>query len=254
MASARRPRSTATSDLRVALAGSADARAVYGNATDAAARLWRSAKAGDGPDPAAAKQLVDDLSDLLARDRRSLLALASAGGDNVYTVTHMVNVAALTLALAADLGVDGPLLHAFGVAALLHDIGKVRTPDEILFKPGPLTLEEFDIVKRHVIDGAAILGRTPGMSPLSAVVAFEHHLRRDLSGYPERTRTQRLNLCTELVIVADVFDALRSDRPYRQGVPMPHAVAIMTARNTEIFNVELLDRFVALLDRFHGDA
>jgi putative nucleotidyltransferase with HDIG domain len=111
----------------------------------------------------------------------------------------MVNVSALAMAQARALNIDGPLLREFGFAALMHDIGKVNTPLEVLNKPGKLTNEEFDIMKRHVVDGAHILRRTPEMPALAPIVAFEHHLKQDLSGYPEKIGSRKLNLCTMIV-------------------------------------------------------
>jgi len=85
-------------------------------------------------------------------------------------------------------------------------------------KPGKLANEEFDIMKRHIVDGAHILRHTPEMPALAPIVAFEHHLKQDLSGYPENIGRRTLNLCTMIVSIADVFDALRSNRPYREGM------------------------------------
>ena len=106
----------------------------------------------------------------------------------------MVNVSILTMAQARALGVDGTLLRDFGLAGLMHDIGKVRTPLEILTKPDQLTDAEFAIMRMHVVDGAEILRRTPEMPALAAVVAFEHHLRLDGTGYPIGVTASTLNL------------------------------------------------------------
>jgi putative nucleotidyltransferase with HDIG domain len=97
----------------------------------------------------------------------------------------MVNVSALAMAQARALNIQGPLLREFGFAALMHDMGKVNTPLEVLNKPDKLTKDEFEMMKRHVIDGAHILRRTPEMPALAPIVAFEHHLKQDLSRYPE---------------------------------------------------------------------
>jgi putative nucleotidyltransferase with HDIG domain len=235
------------------MAGIAAARRLYERAVDTAAGLWNSAKAGDVPNAAAADGVVDSLSASIVADARTLLALTACPeqyrhGD--YTFTHMVNVAVLTLAQAIALGIDGPLLRAFGVAALMHDIGKVRTPAEILHKPERLTAAEFAVMKRHVIDGAAILRRTPGFSALAPVVAFEHHLKQDLSGYPEDVGSRRLNVCTLMVTIADVFDALRSHRPYRQGLATSRIRAIMSEQDNPAFNRPLLVHFVTLMGLF----
>ncbi len=211
------------------------------------------ALAGVPPDAAEADRIVDALGGALADDSASLLSMTAGrtmGGHEDYTFTHMVNVTILTLAQGHHFGLDGALLRAFGTAALLHDIGKVRTPPAILHKPDRLTADEFTVMKRHVIDGAAILQRTPGLAPLAAVVAFEHHLKEDMSGYPEGVPARQLNVCTMMVTIADVFDALRSHRPYRQGLATSRVRAIMSEPGGPAFNRPLLMRFVALMGLF----
>ena len=151
--------------------GIAAARRLYSTAVETAESLWQAAKAGDQPDPAAARKIVDGLAKMVTQDRTSLMALTALKKYDNYTFSHMVNVSALAMAQARALNIQGPLLREFGFAALMHDIGKVNT--------------EFEIMKRHVIDGAHILRRTPEMPALAPIVAFEHHLKQDLSGYPE---------------------------------------------------------------------
>jgi HD-GYP domain-containing protein (c-di-GMP phosphodiesterase class II) len=132
----------------------------------------------------------------------------------------------------------------------MHDIGKVKTPLEILNKPDKLSNEEFAIMKRHVIDGAHILRRTPETPALAPLVAFEHHLKQDLSGYPENVGARTLNLCTMVVSVVDVFDALRSNRAYRQGLATDRIRHIMSQQGGTAFNTTLLRRFVNLMGLF----
>ena len=162
----------------------------------------------------------------------------------------MVNVAALSMAMARSLDLDGPMLREFGFAALMHDIGKVHTPLEILNKPDKLTTEEFTIMKLHVVDGAHILRRTPETPALAPVVAFEHHLKQDLSGYPENIGSRKLNLCTMVVSVVDVFDALRSNRAYRAGLATDRIRHIMGQQDGTAFDRTLLRRFVNLMGLF----
>jgi len=145
---------------------------------------------------------------------------------------------------------EGPLLREFGFAALMHDIGKVHTPQEVLNKPDKLTKEEFDVMQRHVVDGAHILRRTPEMPALAPVVAFEHHLRQDLSGYPAGIGQRNLNLCTQIVSIADVYDALRSNRVYREGLPSDRIKSIMGKKDDPAFNQKLLRRFINLIGLF----
>ena len=226
------------------------ARRVYDTAVETAETLWQAAKAGDQPDPDAARKIIDGLARLVTQDRTSLMALTTIKKYDNYTFTHMVNVSSLAMAQVRALNIDGTLLREFGFAALMHDIGKVNTPLEILNKPDRLTTEEFEIMKRHVVDGAHILRRTPEMPALAPIVAFEHHLKQDLSGYPENIGSRKLNLCTMIVSIADVFDALRSNRPYRQALATARIRAILGEQENPAFNQVLLKRFVNLMGLF----
>ena len=223
------------------------AQQMYSTAVTGAETIWSAAKAGDQPNPADAKGIIDSLSKLVYQDRTSLLALTALKRHDNYTFTHMVNVAALSMAMARSLDLEGPILKEFGYAALMHDIGKVHTPLEILNKPDKLTNEEFSIMKLHVVDGAHILRRTPETPALAPVVAFEHHLKQDLSGYPENIGARTLNLCTMVVSVVDVFDALRSNRAYRAGLATDRIKSIMGQQDGTAFHPALLRRFVNLM-------
>jgi putative nucleotidyltransferase with HDIG domain len=236
-----------TDDQEVGLVA---AQQKYSHAVTSAEAIWAATKAGDQPNPAEARGIIDSLSRLVYQDRTSLLALTTLKRHDNYTFTHMVNVAALSMAMARSLDLEGPMLREFGFAALMHDIGKVYTPLEILEKPGKLTDEEFTIMKRHVVDGAHVLRRTPETPALAPVVAFEHHLRQDLSGYPENVGARTLNLCTMVVSVCDVFDALRSNRVYRAGLATDRIKHIMGQQDSTAFNKTLLRRFVNLMGLF----
>jgi putative nucleotidyltransferase with HDIG domain len=230
--------------------GIAAARQVYGAAVGAADALWGAAAADDEPDPSGAHIIIDTLARAVAQDRTSMLALTALKGHDEYTFTHMVNVSLLTMAQARTLGIQGPLLREFGLAGLMHDIGKVRTPPEILNKPDRLTREETAVMQRHVVDGAQILRRTSDMPPLVPIVAFEHHLKQDLSGYPRNIGARKLNLCTMLVAIADVFDALRTKRIYRDGLPAARVRKMLAEQSGTAFEPTLLRRFISLVGIF----
>jgi putative nucleotidyltransferase with HDIG domain len=230
--------------------GLAAAKQMYSKAVTTAETIWTAAKAGAQPDPADARGIIDSLSKLVYQDRTSLLALTALKRHDNYTFTHMVNVAALSMAMARSLDLEGPMLREFGFAALMHDIGKVHTPLEILNKPDKLTVEEFTIMKLHVVNGAHILRRTPETPALAPVVAFEHHLKQDLSGYPENIGARKLNLCTMVVSIVDVFDALRSNRAYRAGLATDRIKHIMGQQDGSAFHPSLLRRFVNLMGLF----
>ena len=222
-------------------------RKLYDDAVSVAETLWDSAKLDGMPDADAGSGIVDSLAQEVSQNRTALLALTTLRHYDSYTFTHMVNVSILTMGQARGLGIDGPLLREFGLAALLHDIGKVKTPAEILKKPDKLTEEEFNVLRRHTVDGAQILRRTPEIPALAPIVAFEHHLRLDGTGYPFGVRRPTLNLGTMLCGIADVYDAMRSIRVYQGAFPSDRILAVLQTNDGKQFDQNLVRRFSQLV-------
>jgi len=222
-------------------------RRLYADAVQSAESLWDSAQTEQKPDATIGRTMVDGLAQAVSQNRTALMALTALREYDNYTFTHMVNVSILTMAQARSLGVDGPLLREFGLAALMHDIGKVKTPLEVLTKPEALTADEFTIMKRHTIDGAEILRATPDVPALAPVVAFEHHLRLDGSGYPEAVTRTSLNLGTMLCSIADVYDAMRSQRLYQRSFPTDRILEVMRRNDGRQFDQHLVRRFAQLV-------
>jgi putative nucleotidyltransferase with HDIG domain len=222
-------------------------RRMYTEAVSVAGDVWDSAQTEGQPDTKLARTMIDGLAQAVAQNRTALLALTTLKNYDNYTFTHMVNVSILMMGQARALGIDGPLLREFGLAALMHDIGKVRTPLEVLNKPDKLTDEEFVIMKRHVVDGAEILRGTPDVPALAPIVAFEHHLRIDGTGYPNGVYRPALNLGTMLCGIADVYDAMRSQRAYQQSYPTDRILQVLKRNDGAQFDQHLVRRFVQLL-------
>ncbi len=229
------------------LADMATIKRMYNDAVSVAGSLWESAETEGMPDATMARAMIDGLAQAVAQNRTALLALTTLKNYDNYTFTHMVNVSILTMGQARGLGIDGPLLREFGLAALMHDIGKVRTPLEILNKPDKLTDEEFTVMKRHTVDGAQILRKTPDIPALAPVIAFEHHLRLDGSGYPHSVSRPSLNVGTMLCSIADVYDAMRSQRRYQQAFPTERILEVLKRNDGKQFDQNLVRRFVQLI-------
>jgi len=222
-------------------------RRLYSDATNIAGSVWQSAQTEGVPDPRAARALVDSLAQAVSANRTALIALTALKNYDNYTFTHMVNVSILTMSQARALGIDGAILRELGLAALMHDIGKVRTPTEILNKPEKLTDSEFAVMRMHVVDGAEILRRTPEMPAIAPVIAFEHHLRLDGTGYPFGVSRSGLNVGTMLCSIADVYDAMRSQRVYQQAFPSDRILEVMKRSDGQQFDQHLVRRFTQLL-------
>jgi putative nucleotidyltransferase with HDIG domain len=222
-------------------------RRLYSNATNLASAVWDTAQSEGMPDQKAARALVDSLAQAVSANRTALIALTALKNYDNYTFTHMVNVSVLTMSQARALGIDGAPLRELGLAALMHDIGKVRTPTEVLNKPSKLTDAEFEIMRMHVVDGAEILRRTPEMPAIAPVIAFEHHLRIDGTGYPFGVQRGMLNIGTQLCGIADVYDAMRSQRAYQQAFPSDRILEVLKRNDGHQFDQNLVRRFTQLL-------
>jgi putative nucleotidyltransferase with HDIG domain len=222
-------------------------RQLYDDAVKVAGTLWDSAKVEGMPDAEAGREVVDSLAEEVSQNRTALLALTTLKNYDSYTFTHMVNVSILTMGQARGLGIEGTLLREFGLAALLHDIGKVKTPAEVLNKPEKLTDQEFAILRRHPVDGAEILRGTPEIPVMAPIVAFEHHMRLDGTGYPFGVVRPSLNLGTMLCGIADVYDAMRSQRVYQDASPSDRILAVLQRNDGKQFDQHLVRRFSQLV-------
>jgi putative nucleotidyltransferase with HDIG domain len=247
LAHIRLGRVTVASRAEGSLADMATIKRIYHDAVSIAGDVWDAAQTEGKPDATMARAMIDGLAQAVAQNRTALLALTTLKNYDNYTFTHMVNVSLLTMGQARGLGIDGPLLREFGLAALMHDIGKVKTPLEVLNKPDKLTDDEFVIMKRHTVDGAEILRRTPDIPALAPVVAFEHHLRLDGSGYPNGVSRPTLNIGTMLCSIADVYDAMRSQRKYQQSFPTDRILEVLKRNDGQHFDQHLVRRFVQLI-------
>jgi HD-GYP domain-containing protein (c-di-GMP phosphodiesterase class II) len=175
-----------------------------------------------------------------------LQILAHLKSSDEYTFTHAVNVCILTMAQAEALGIGGRKLHDIGIAASLHDAGKVFVPDEILNKPGKLTPEEWVHMRNHTVRGARQILRIEGIPKLAFIGALEHHIRYDGSGYPTLGQW-RPSLVSQMIAIADAFDAMRSRRPYQAPKPDDVIIDILRKDSGTAFNPLLVENFLQLL-------
>jgi len=219
----------------------------YRNAVASAEDIWNQAQSESRLDPGLALGVVDSLASAVLQNQLAMTALTALYEYDNYTFTHMVNVSVLTMAQAHSLGIDGPMLRQCGMAGLMHDIGKIKTPGEILLKPDRLTDEEMAIMMRHPVDGAEMLRLQIELPPLTAVVAFEHHLRLDGTGYPAGVSSPSLNLATQLCSIGDVYDAMRAQRVYQKAFPTDRIQAVLKQNDGSRFDQRLVRRFSQLM-------
>jgi len=194
------------------------------------------------------EDLVWSFIDSVSRTTRAILPLAKLKEHDEYTFVHSVNVSLLVLAQARSFGLQGTMLHAFGMAALLHDIGKLTVPVAVLNKPGKLEGEEWETMKGHAQQGAWYLSQVEGTPPLSIVVAFEHHLRYDgQPNYPVIRSPRVPNLASRMTSIADTYDAMSTVRPYQQPLARAAAFEILKKRSETFYDPLLVGNFVRLV-------
>jgi HD-GYP domain-containing protein (c-di-GMP phosphodiesterase class II) len=179
----------------------------------------------------------------LRENRGTIIPLARLTSHDAYTVTHISNVAILAMAAGEALGLNAQFVHDLGLAALLHDLGKLEVPHEILTKPGRLNEAQLALMKKHPENGARLLMATPNAPDLAVIVAFEHHLDYNGGGYPAVPPTWSIHLASAITHVVDVYDALRSDRPYRKGLAPEVVAQMMLADAGTVFDPLLLQAF-----------
>ena len=165
-----------------------------------------------------------------------------------YTFVHVTNVFMLTMCQAESLGFSGELLYNIGVAAALHDIGKLFIPSEIINKPGILTQKEKNIIKMHTIEGSRFIMEIGDITKLAALSAMDHHIRFDGSGYPKIKKDWKPNIVSQMICISDAFDAMRSNRPYQEAKPQELIIKILKEESGTSFNPFLVNNFVSLLE------
>ncbi len=194
-----------------------------------------------------AHAVVRSLSIAMHSQGEILLPLLELKQFDQYTTTHSSNVAVLSMGLAESLDLASDHVRAVGVAGLLHDLGKVRIPKEILVKPGKFTDEERAVMQAHPVEGARIIFERENQLDLAAVVAYEHHIRLDGGGYPELRFRRDCHYASRLVHVCDVYDALRTDRPYRDALPSEQALDYLQGRAGSEFDPGLVTSFTKMI-------
>jgi len=164
-----------------------------------------------------------------------------------YTYTHATNVAVLSMFQAESLGAGDELLHDIGIAALLHDVGKLFIPKEIIDKKGALDEKEWEEIRRHTLYGARHLAKVDGLTRIAPIVALEHHMKYNGQGYPRLTINKRQHLVSQIVAISDFFDALRSKRPYKRDWEIREILALMKDNAGRDFNPLLVDNFSRII-------
>jgi len=192
------------------------------------------------------------LTDRVVRAPDAVTALVAAlAAKDPDTSAHTERCSWYTAELSAELGLDQEQASIVRLGSLLHDIGKIAVPDEVLFKPGPLNDNEWVQMKRHPVTGLHILSRIPSIAAATPAV-LHHHEHFDGSGYPDGLAGDAIPVASRILLVTDAFDAMTTDRPYRKAMPVEVAIEELTRHRGGQFDPEVVDAFLRILER-HGN-
>lgn len=189
--------------------------------------IYDAVRAGETLDLTAAHHIVNGFITSFHHQKDAFMAFAPLRSMDEYTYTHSTNICILNIAQAQSLGIEGKLLTDIGLAAMLHDVGKMFIPHEILAKAGQLNENEWNIMQQHPVLGADYLLKTPGVPRLAVVTAYEHHMRFDGSGYPRSEQPWTQHICSHMTAISDTYDAMRTHRAYDEAMAIEQITAIM---------------------------
>jgi HD-GYP domain-containing protein (c-di-GMP phosphodiesterase class II) len=189
--------------------------------------------------------LTSAIMDQIMADPSLVLRLANIKSYDEYTLYHSVNVCVLSISIGALIGLPDPELRELAMAAILHDLGKITIPLEILHKSRPLEESEWAIIRRYPVRGADMLSRLPGFNRLPMIVAFEHQIREDRLGYPSVAPTWDLHPFSQIVGVADAYDSMTTLRKHKRPLPALRALAVLRQAGHQAYDL----RLVRILER-----
>ena len=209
--------------------------------------VFKDIRMGRSVDSEGAKNVVRSMVDSITRNPDAGLWFTQLRNKDEYTADHSLNVCILTLVFGRHLNFKESVLNELGIGALLHDLGKMQVPIDILNKPGPLTEDELTLVRKHPTFGAEILKETPGVSQAAVDIAHSHHERADGKGYPRGLQADEISLFSKMVAIVDVYDAITSNRVYHHGMSPSDALRNMYQWQHKDFDESLVEDFIQCL-------
>ncbi|MDH4232470.1 MAG: HD domain-containing protein [Nitrospirota bacterium] len=196
-------------------------------------------------DMAGLESVVMSFISTLKQETRVLRGVSPVKSHSEYTFAHATNVAVLSICQAESLGLKGEMLHDICLAGLLHDVGKMFIPKELLDKQAKLDENEWNEMKKHPVYGALYLSKLHDVPKLAVIATYEHHMRFDGTGYPDtKKRGKKQHIASQIIAISDFFDALRTERPYRRALEVPVICGLLTEASGKEFNPLLVENFL----------
>jgi HD-GYP domain-containing protein (c-di-GMP phosphodiesterase class II) len=195
-------------------------------------------------------ETAEELLENVLSNKNLLLSLVDIKNKDNYTYAHSVNVAVISLVLGISLNLSKENLIYLCIGALIHDIGKSFIPKEILNKPGPLTTDEFEIMKKHSMHGYNFVEKFLNLNSSIKSVVLHHHERFDGLGYPNGCSGKQISYLARIVTIADVYDALTSDRPYKKAMCPNDALEYLMSNAGTLFDYDMVNTFCKVIVPF----
>lgn len=226
------------------------AQPVWQAARESSLRILNAIKLGRDLDVTTVKEVVKECVEHILESPSAMLWLARIKDSDEYTAEHCLRVGILAIALGRELGLMPLELEQVGICGMLHDVGKLKVPDEILNKPGRLTEDEFRIMQRHAIEGRKLLLANGQVPPAAVDVAYTHHERMDGGGYPQGLTAEKIPYFAKIIAVVDAYDAINSDRVYSKGRSTMEALRILFDATKSQFDEEVVLAFIRMIGIF----
>lgn len=224
------------------------ARQVYQAAKTVIQDAMNDTRLGRAINVDSVRTVISDMTDSVFRNPDALSSLSRLKRFDEYTFYHSVNTALLAMSLGRSLGFDRAMIHLAGVGTLLHDVGKMKVPLEILNKPGRFEAHEMEIMKQHVLRGVEVLTNSTGLGSSYIQPALEHHERVNGDGYPHRRSQHDISQFGLITAIVDIYDAMTSDRCYHKGKPAPEVLQLLYRLSLEgHLDSTLVQRFIQVV-------
>lgn len=222
-------------------------RKVYGKALEVVDTIFQDVRLGRIPDSEDAREVVREMAELTITEPQTLFALSMLKDYDNYTFTHSVNVSVIALAVGRACGLGEEQLRHLGLGGLLHDLGKLKIDLSIINKPGRLTDEEFEQIRKHPRNGAEIVSQMDGIAPEVIDVVVGHHLHFNRKGYPADLLGRPVSALADMAAIADTYDATTTLRSYQQPVTPRKATRILRQLSGTVLRPEFVEQFIASL-------
>lgn len=193
------------------------------------------------------KKLVSSCVDSILRNETALFWLSKIKNKDEYTAEHCLRVGILAIAFGKYLQLPRPELELLGLCGMLHDVGKMKVPQHILNKEGPLTQDEYKIVKEHTVLGYVFLRNHGGIDEQVCTTAYNHHERMNGKGYPRKVASELLSNYDRIIAIIDSYDAMISDRCYRKGMAPSKALSQLYKGQGDLYDIDLVQQFIQMV-------